>query len=193
MATNGTAKQPLFQTPQGHPALLQSVDWMRPTVSVRSSPLACCSISAGRTCPIFLPRCSCPADYSFSSTLLSGTPAMPMWKRNGKPSCAILTAPLPVREDYDHAVLRQPASLLTDGWIADGDARYFRRTKGGNVISDRFVRSHLFFTRDALLVCAREVSITEMDADTGAGYTDRTMRIPFADIRSAGLTRSASA
>lgn len=90
-------------------------------------------------------------------------------------------------EDYDHAVLRQPASLLTDGWIADGDARYFRRTKSGNVISDRFVRSHLFFTRDALLVCAREVSITEMDADTGAGYTDRTMRIPFADIRSAGL------
>ena len=65
--------------------------------SVRSSPLSCCSISAGRTCPIFLPRCSCPADYSFSSTLLSGTPAMPMWKRNGKPSCAILTAPLPVR------------------------------------------------------------------------------------------------
>ncbi len=85
-------------------------------------------------------------------------------------------------EDYDHAVLRQPASLLTDGWIADGDARYFRRTKGGNVISDRFVRSHLFFTRDALLVCAREVSITEMDADTGAGYTDRTMRIPFLRI-----------
>ena len=65
--------------------------------SVRSSPPSCCSISAGRTCPIFLPRCSCPADYSFSSTLLSGTPAMPMWKRNGKPSCAILTAPLPAR------------------------------------------------------------------------------------------------
>lgn len=90
-------------------------------------------------------------------------------------------------ENYDRIVLRQPADLLTDGWLHDSPATYFRRNKNGAVISDRFVRSHLFFTKEALLVCSREVSITEMDAETGAGVTDRNQRIPFPDIKSARL------
>lgn len=90
-------------------------------------------------------------------------------------------------ENYDRIVLRQPADLLTDGWLHDGPATYFRRDKNGAVLSDRFVRSHLFFTKEALLVCSREVSITEMDAETGAGVTDRNQRIALRDIRSARL------
>ena len=170
MPTNGTAKQPRSKRRKDTLRYYNQSDWMRPT-GLGAIIAAVVLFYFGWTY----------VSYILASLLMPGGLFLFFY------ASVRHTSDADVEEDYDHAVLRQPASLLTDGWIADGDARYFRRTKSGNVISDRFVRSHLFFTRDALLVCAREVSITEMDADTGAGYTDRTMRIPFADIRSAGL------
>ena len=187
MATNGTARQPRSKRRKDTLRYYNQSDWMRPTGLVAIIAAVVLFYFGWTYVSYILASLLMPGGlFLFFYASVRHTSDADVEKER-ETLLRDFDSSVTGAEDYDHAVLRQPASLLTDGWIADGDARYFRRTKSGNVISDRFVRSHLFFTRDALLVCAREVSITEMDADTGAGYTDRTMRIPFADIRSAGL------
>ena len=90
------------------------------------------------------------------------------------------------RQDYHRYVLRQPASVETDAYHMGADAAYFKRGKNSTLVSDRFVKSHFFFTNDALLVCSRTLSLTLPREEEGA-FEDVEVILPFSDIRSAEL------
>lgn len=85
-------------------------------------------------------------------------------------------------EDYDRMVLKQPADVATTAYSFGEGAAFFKKAKAGAVISDILVRSHFFFTKEALLVCARRVSLTDMDVESGTGFTDVGGRFAFADM-----------
>lgn len=138
MATNGTAKQPRSKRRKDTLRYYNQSDWMRPT-GLGAIIAAVVLFYFGWTY----------VSYILASLLMPGGLFLFFYASVRHTSDADVEkeretllrdfdSSVTGAEDYDHAVLRQPASLLTDGWIADGDARYFRRTKSGNVISDRF-------------------------------------------------------
>ena len=139
MATNGTAKQPRSKRRKDTLRYYNQSDWMRPT-GLGAIIAAVVLFYFGWTY----------VSYILASLLMPGGLFLFFYASVRHTSDADVEkeretllrdfdSSVTGAEDYDHAVLRQPASLLTDGWIADGDARYFRRTKSGNVISDRFL------------------------------------------------------
>ena len=136
MPTNGTAKQPRSKRRKDTLRYYNQSDWMRPT-GLGAIIAAVVLFYFGWTY----------VSYILASLLMPGGLFLFFYASVRHTSDADVEkeretllrdfdSSVTGAEDYDHAVLRQPASLLTDGWIADGDARYFRRTKSGNVISD---------------------------------------------------------
>lgn len=133
MATNGTAKQPRSKRRKDTLRYYNQSDWMRPT-GLGAIIAAVVLFYFGWTY----------VSYILASLLMPGGLFLFFYASVRHTSDADVEkeretllrdfdSSVTGAEDYDHAVLRQPASLLTDGWIADGDARYFRRTKSGNV------------------------------------------------------------
>lgn len=90
------------------------------------------------------------------------------------------------RNDYSRLVLRQPSDMETDAYRFDGSATYFKRGKNSTPVSDRFVKTHFFFTADALLVVSRELSMTIPREEEGA-VADTELVLPYADLVSAEL------
>ncbi len=90
------------------------------------------------------------------------------------------------RQDYSRLVLRQPSDMETEAYRMDSTAAYFKRGKNSALVSDRFVKTHFFFTADALLVISRELSMTIPREEEG-GVTDTELAIPYADLISAEL------
>ena len=90
------------------------------------------------------------------------------------------------RQDYSRFVLKQPADVETESYRMDASATYFKRGKNSAVVSDKFVKTHFFFTAEALLVISRELSMTISREDEGA-MTDIELVIPYADLVSAEL------
>lgn len=91
--------------------------------------------------------------------------------------------------DFDRKVLKQPSDVVTDAYDM-GQASLYRRNKGSSIISNLFVRSHFFFTKDALLVCARRVSLIDMDLEDGKGAEDIGGTFAFEDITACRLEES---
>ena len=92
-------------------------------------------------------------------------------------------------KNYERTVLKQPSDRISDGYRFDETAHYFKRVREAGVVSDLFVRSHFFFTKDSLLICSREVSLSEMDPNTGTGFADHNERIRYADLQTVSLVK----
>lgn len=90
------------------------------------------------------------------------------------------------RNDYSRYVLKQPADVETKAYHMGERAAYFKRGKNSTLVSDRYVKTHFFFTRDALVVCSRELSMTA-SRDDADGWTDTEATIFYHDLVSATL------
>lgn len=88
---------------------------------------------------------------------------------------------------YERVVLKQPAPAELSAYSFGDEARYFKRGKNGTPISDRYTRTHIFYTKDSLLVVGRTLSLAELGEADGAGVTDFSEHLALSGIRSAAL------
>ena len=92
------------------------------------------------------------------------------------------------RKDYDRLVLKHPVSVETRAFYMGQPATYFRQGEGSRLVSDVCIQSHFFFTKDALLVCSRVLSLTDNQED--GRICDREESLPFDHIQNATLTET---
>lgn len=90
--------------------------------------------------------------------------------------------------DYERRILKHPADVAIEASHMGERARYFKRGKNSTVLSDRYVKTHFFFTKDALLVASREVSLTELGNE--AAVTDQNEILYFSQLTSAELVKN---
>lgn len=88
---------------------------------------------------------------------------------------------------YERVVLKQPAPVELSAYSFGDEAKYFKRGKSGTPLSDRYTRTHIFYTKAAILVVGRTLSLTELGETDGAGVTDFSEQIALAEISSAAL------
>ena len=88
---------------------------------------------------------------------------------------------------YERIVLKQPAPLEITAYSFGEDAKYFKRGKNSTPVSDRLTRTHIFYTKDTLLVVGRTLSLTELNEATGEGITDFEEQLLLTGITSASL------
>lgn len=88
---------------------------------------------------------------------------------------------------YERAVLKQPAPFEITAYSFGKDAKYFKRGKNSTPVSDRLTRTHIFYTKDTLLVVGRTLSLTELNEATGEGITDFEEQLLLTGITSASL------
>jgi hypothetical protein len=88
---------------------------------------------------------------------------------------------------YERIVLKQPAPLEITAYSFGEDAKYFKRGKNSTPISDRLTRTHIFYTKDTMLVVGRTLSLTELNEATGEGITDFEEQLLLTGITSAYL------
>lgn len=88
---------------------------------------------------------------------------------------------------YERVVLKQPAPFEITAYSFGEDAKYFKRGKNSTPVSDRLTRTHIFYTKDTLLVVGRTLSLTELNEATGEGITDFEEQLLLTGITSASL------
>lgn len=88
---------------------------------------------------------------------------------------------------YERIVLKQPAPVEISAYCFGEKARYFKKGKKGTLVSDVYVRSRLFFTKDTLILVSRKLSVAELNEATGEGITDTCLYIPFSAVKSVEL------
>lgn len=88
---------------------------------------------------------------------------------------------------YERVVLKQPAPFEITAYSFGEDAKYFKRGKNSTPISDRLTRTHIFYTKDTMLVVGRTLSLTELNEATGEGITDFEEQLLLTGITSASL------
>lgn len=88
---------------------------------------------------------------------------------------------------FDRIVLRQPAPVEMTAYSFGEEAVYFKKGKNGTPYSDRLTRTHVFYTKDAIIVAGRTLSIASLNESTGEGMTDFSATIAFSEITSAAI------
>ena len=88
---------------------------------------------------------------------------------------------------YERIVLKQPAPVELTSYQFGDKAKYFKRGKNSTPISDVYTRTHLFFTKDSILVVGRTLTISELNEAEGKGIADVSEQLAFAGIKSASL------
>ena len=88
---------------------------------------------------------------------------------------------------FERVVLKQPAPVEIGAYSFGEDAKYFKKGKNGTPISDRYTRTHIFYTKDSILVAGRTISIAELNEATGSGMADFDGQFFFSDLRAASL------
>ena len=91
---------------------------------------------------------------------------------------------------YDRVVLKQPAPVEISAYSFGPDAKFYKKGKNGTVISDRLTRTHIFYTKDTLMIVGRTLSVT--DLSDGGGVTDFSEHIALSGVRSAALEEHVS-
>lgn len=86
---------------------------------------------------------------------------------------------------FDRQVLQQPTPLETAAYHFDHTAAYFKKGKNQTPVSDVYTRSHLFFTKEALLVASRTVSITALGTGLDNSRRDFVDNYPLSTIAGA--------
>jgi len=95
------------------------------------------------------------------------------------------------RSDYSRFVLKQPADVETEAYHMGERAAFFKHGKNGSLVSDRFVKSHFFFTANALVVCSRELSMT-LSRDEEGALVDTELVLPYDDLLLAQLCENST-
>jgi hypothetical protein len=88
---------------------------------------------------------------------------------------------------YERIVLKQPAPVEMEAYTFGENAKYFKRGKNSTPVSDVFTRTHLFYTKDSLMIVGRTLCISELNEAEGKGITDVSEQISLAGIKSASL------
>jgi len=88
---------------------------------------------------------------------------------------------------YERIVLKQPAPVELFSYQFGDKAKYFRRAKNSTPVSDVYTRTRLFYTKDALMIVSRTLSISELNVAEGTGVRDVSETVAFAGIKSASL------
>ena len=88
---------------------------------------------------------------------------------------------------YERIVLKQPAPVELESYQFGETAKYFRRGKNSAPVSDIFTRTHLFYTKDTLMIAGRTLCISELNEAEGLGISDVSETIAFSGIKSAAL------
>ena len=88
---------------------------------------------------------------------------------------------------YERIVLKQPAPVEMEAYTFGENAKYFKRGKNSTPISDVFTRTHLFYTKDSLMIVGRTLCISELNEAEGKGITDVSEQISISGIKSASL------
>ena len=88
---------------------------------------------------------------------------------------------------YERIVLKQPAPVELTSYQFGDKAKYFKIGKNSTPISDVYTRTHLFFTKDSILVAGRTLTISELNEAEGKGIADVSEQLAFAGIKSASL------
>lgn len=89
-------------------------------------------------------------------------------------------------EHFDRLVLKQPSDVETGAYNYGEDAAYFRRGKNGTLMSDVYARTHIWFTKDGILLASRKVCLTRLN-DPDGGISDTTRLVPFTALVGATL------
>lgn len=88
---------------------------------------------------------------------------------------------------YERIVLKQPSPVEFSSYQFGDKAKYFKIGKNSTPISDVFSRTHLFYTKDSLMIAGRTLSISELDPAEGKGITDVSEQIAYTGIASVSL------
>ena len=88
---------------------------------------------------------------------------------------------------YERIVLKQPAPFEISAYSFGGDASYFKKGKNGTPVSDQYTRTHIFYTKDTVIVVGRSISLTRLNEADGEGITDFCEHLTLSGIRSAAL------
>ncbi len=99
-------------------------------------------------------------------------------------------ASVTARKDYDRVVLKHPAPVETQAFYMGEPAKYFRQGENSRPVSDVCVKSHYFFTKEALMVCVRQVSLSKGEGEESR-VTDREEVLYFEDMCHAELLDTA--
>lgn len=94
---------------------------------------------------------------------------------------------------YERTVLKQPSPVEITAYSFGEDARYFKKGKNGTPISDRITRTHIFFTKESMILVSRTLSLATLNETTGEGITEFLEHIPFESVTSAALEPHESA
>ncbi len=88
---------------------------------------------------------------------------------------------------FERVVLKQPSPVEIGAYSFGDEAKYFKKGKNGTPISDRYTRTHVFYTKDSVLVAGRSISLAELNETEGSGISDFDGQFFFSDIRAASL------
>ena len=88
---------------------------------------------------------------------------------------------------FERVVLKQPTPVEISAYSFGAEAKYFKKGKNGTPISDRYTRTHVFYTKDSVLVAGRSISIAELNETDGSGIADFGGQFFFSDVRAASL------
>ena len=88
---------------------------------------------------------------------------------------------------FDRVVLHQPAPVEMEAYSFGGDATYFKKGKNGSYRSDRLTRTHVFYTKDGIILAGRTLSIASLNESTGEGMTDFSETFSYSEITSAAM------
>ena len=88
---------------------------------------------------------------------------------------------------YERIVLKHPAPFEIVAYSFGEDATCFKRGKNSTPVSDRYTRAHIFYTKDALWIVGRIVSLTGMDEAAGKGIENIDCQFLFDHLTAASL------
>ena len=88
---------------------------------------------------------------------------------------------------YERIVLKQPAPFEISAYDFGEKAKYFKKGKNGTPVSDRFTRTHVFLTKETVMIVGRSLILTELDGTAESGVTDFSEHIAISGITSATL------
>ena len=88
---------------------------------------------------------------------------------------------------FDRVVLRQPAPVEMEAYSFGPDATYFKKSKNSGYCSDRLTRTHVFYTKEGIILSGRTLSIAALNEATGEGMTDFCETLGYGEITSASI------
>ncbi len=91
------------------------------------------------------------------------------------------------RADFARLVVDHPAPVELSAYAFDETATCFKKGKNGTPLSDRYARTHIFHTREGILVAGRRLTLSDIDDAGNVAAADFELAIPYRAITSAAV------